>query len=187
MADQRLNVTVSLSNTLAETNSLAAASNWTIQGFPIAVWGGCDFALPIEFAVLKGNYSSGEIQAMNNNSTGGQMGVICMEGASVKTIAFQPSSNEVNLTGTAFIANAIPNQSLGSYRLESNFTVSGYWAYPLTANDSQDLMTPVNPEGVSFQYPEVSPVGSTPFAPGVYTLAVADEWGQTVILHFTVT
>jgi hypothetical protein len=32
---------------------------------------------------------------------------------------------------------------------------------------------------------DLSPI-ATPFVPGVYTLAVSDEWGQAAVLHFTV-
>jgi hypothetical protein len=77
------------------------------------------------------------------------------------------------------------NQTFGSADLASNFTINGYWDYPLTAADSRDLQTPVT-GGVQFQFPEVGPIAAYPFVPGVYTLAVVDEWGDSVVLHFTV-
>ncbi|MGH9920914.1 MAG: hypothetical protein ACRD6W_18855, partial [Nitrososphaerales archaeon] len=43
------------------------------------------------------------------------------------------------------------------------------------------------PDCTGFQYPEVGPFAQHGFIPGLYTLAVADEWGQAVVLHFSVT
>jgi hypothetical protein len=69
--------------------------------------------------------------------------------------------------------------------MESNRTVSRYWN-DMTINGFELNSTPVGPNGATFGFPEVAPLGQTPFAPGTYTLAVSDEWGQIVVLPFTV-
>lgn len=182
----RLNIDVGLFNTLSESNNVSTADDWTIQGFPIAIWGPCAFDLPVGFVVVSGNYNGAQLEQMTVNASQAEVGYVCMEGSSVKFIDFQPDSSQANLTGTLIISGEVPHQSLGSFNLESNFSVSGYWDYPLTAHDSGDLLTPAGSGGISFQYPEVSPLTSYAFLPGAYTLAVADEWGQTVIIHFAV-
>ncbi len=183
-----LGISVSIFNTQSETNVLATANNWTIQGFPIAVWYPCDAALPLEFDVVSGNYSLSELQAMAGNSTQGSVvGYVCMEGYMVEHVSFLPSSDLANITGTGMMGSG-PNGAgtgypLGSFPVSSNFTVNGYWDYPLTSAEGEDLMTHYD-IGSTFAYPEVGPYPAHFFVPGVYTLVVADEWGQLAVLHF---
>jgi hypothetical protein len=186
---QGLGISVTVFNNLTEINSVPAGNNWAIQGFPIAVWPPCNFILPIEFVVLKGDYGINALEAM---ATGSAVEIavpnVCMEGSSVTHIVFMPKSSYAILHGPGPQGGGSgydPNQVVGSADLASKFTINGYWDYPLTYADSQDLQTPVT-GGVQFQFPEVGPVAAHSFVSGVYTLAVADEWGQVVILHFTV-
>ena len=182
----KLNIAVGLFNTLPEMNNVSTEDDLSINGFPIAVWGPCAAPLPFQFVIVSGNYSLANLKAMTTNSSAGEAGYTCTAGAAVKFVVFQPDSDQANLTGTVMIAGEVPHQPLGTYHVESNFSVAGYWGYPLSAfGDSGDLYTPTG-SGSSFQYPEVGPLTSHAFVPGVYTLAVADEWGQTVVIHFTV-
>jgi len=180
---QRLNVTVSLDNKLTVSNYLRVADDWTVRGFPVSIWPGCLFSLPVEFVIIRGNLSLSQIEAMGNSTA---PGTLCMEATAIDHVIFQPKSSDVTLTGTYCGGACVPNQVYGPYHLVSNFTVDGYWNYPLTINDSNDLYSPYD-GGVTFRYPEVGPVAAHTFEPGVYTLVVTDEWGQDVLLHFTVT
>ena len=183
---QKLNISIDLFNTFSQMNRPALTDDWEINGFPIAIWPPCTHSLPIEFAVLKGNYSLDALEAMDNSSSRtGPIQYDCLESFSVRTIAFQMDSDRVNLTETYKVGEDILNQYTIPYRLNTNFTVNGYWGYPLNILNSSDLLTSVQ-SGFTFQYPEVGPVGSSTFIPGVYTVAIADEWGQTVILHLAV-
>jgi len=91
-------------------------------------------------------------------------------------------SDQVNLTGTYCAPPGPPagcaNGTDGPYFLSLNFTTGGY--YDL-GNLSQQAFEPV------ITQPSRSPVTSISFTPGIYTLAVADEWGGYNILHFEVT
>ena len=179
---QRLALTVSLFNNLTVSDYIQTAENWNVAGFPISIWPGCLFSLPLDFTILRGNVSLDQIEAIGK---GQAPGYSCMEGTSIDHVIFQPKSSNATLTGTYCGGACVPNQVYGPYNLVSNFTVGGYWDYPLTINDSNYLYSPYD-GGVTFRYPEVGPVAAHPFDPGVYTLVVADEWGQVVLLHFTV-
>ncbi len=195
-AGQKLNVSIGLFNALSTPLDVLAgnprgvpqAPNWTLEGFPLEIWPACYSTMPIVFAVMSGNYTIGQIRAMNGNwTTGGEQATGCTAAGLVYNAVFEPHSDRANLNGTWISGSIAPDQSLGSYSLESNFTIGGYWSYPLTVSSStQDMLTPVNGSYAYF-YPETTgPGGYSPFTSGVYTLAVDDEWGQIVEMHFTV-
>jgi len=165
---QSLNITISLFTTLPATNSVPAAKDWPFKGVPVALWYPCYFDTPAYAVVLKGNYSLQELQRVANVT----ISFMCAEGASIDHVVFQPKSSQANLTGSGF--GPIP----GPYQLSLNFTTNGYWDL---LNNSKQL----NPPIIGQQSPTRPPI-ATPFVPGVYTLAVSDEWGQAAVLHFTV-
>ena len=179
--DQELGISISLYNNLSSRFNLSASSNWKVLGFPVAIWSPCLMPEPVEFMIAKGNLSLGELQIASANSS--TYGGGCMEGGAVAHLVFQPSSNTAELEGTFCMANC--SAFHGTVRLASNFTVDGYWAYPMNATEANDVYTPVD-GGISFQYPEVGPVGAQGFVPGTYTFVAADEWGQTDVIHFSV-
>ncbi len=186
---QVLNVSISLFNTLSALNNVTTSNDdWMMHGFPVAMWPPCTDNLPVEFDILAGNYNDAQIQAMNPDY-GNATSYTCAESTSVQYVAFQPNSDSVNLTALVGVNDYLHSRMVGSYDLDSNFTVSGYWWYPVTSADEGDLNTVVPgsaPAQYTFQYPEVSPTDSTPFKPGAYTLVVGDEWGQVVLIHFLV-
>jgi hypothetical protein len=167
-----------------------ASDDWEFHGFPVALWTPCTGLEPLEFTVVKGNYTLNDLQAASTNSSIPQGG--CMEGGSVYNLVFQGEGSEANATGQFCEANCFPANN--RFNLDANFTVSGYWAYPINSSEATDIFTPPTPEClasgipdcVGFQFPEVGPFAQHGFIPGFYTLAVADEWGQTQILHFAV-
>lgn len=178
---QRLNITIVLLNTLTEANLIPTSANWSFHAFPVSIWSSCDYMLPVEFVVLKGNYTLEDLEAVGSNSTEDYM---CMEAMEVGHVAFQPTSDIATLNGTYYSATAVPTR-VGPLHLATNFTVSGYWDFPVTQAEAQDIYTPYD-GGVTFRYPEVSPIPAHDFTPGFYTVAVTDEWGQSTILHFSV-
>jgi hypothetical protein len=99
-----------------------------------------------------------------------------MEGGVINEVSFQPMSDQVHIAGNICVAHC-NYETLGPYRLEFNFTTTGYW-------DLQALTSELNPPILGALTPGSLP--SLPFAPGVYTIGVADEWGQAVVLHVTV-
>lgn len=194
-ADQNLSIAISLSNGRSTPINISVSNDWSINGFPVAMWGACEGAEPVEFMVVRGNYSAAQVSSASANSSvyeAVRYPFGCMEGVSPSYVQFGPNSSMANVTGT-FCGGACSPES-NVFNLTSTFNVSGYWAYPINSSEAEDAFTPPTPECTSsgipdcigFQYPEVGPFAQHAFIPGLYTLAVADEWGQTVILHFAV-
>lgn len=176
-AGQRLGVSISLLNTLPEVNSINTSANWPFNGVAVQLWPYC-YGVPARIAILQGNYSVQELPAVTNVT----FQFVCSGGpAYINSAVFQPMSDQVNLTGTYCAPPGPPagcaNGTDGPYFLSLNFTTSGY--YDL-GNLSQQAFEPV------ITQPGRSPVPSISFTPGIYTVAVADEWGQAVVLNFTV-
>jgi hypothetical protein len=188
---QNLTISMSLLNSSPSPLIVSASDDWEVRGFPVALWSPCTGLEPLEFMIVKGNYTLDDLQAASANSSISQGG--CMEGGSVYNLVFQGEGSTANATGTFCEANCFPDNN--RFDLDANFTVSGYWAYPINGSEAADVFAPPTPECTAsgipdctgFQYPEVGPYAQHGFIPGSYTLAAADEWGQTMILHFAVT
>ena len=103
----------------------------------------------------------------------------CHENWDIDHVIFQPGSNLANLTGIFHGAQKSVNETGGPFQASNGFTTSGNWDL---VNNSK-LIYPVY---LSSSGPTPDSPVATPFAPGAYTVAVADEWGQAVVLHFVV-
>jgi hypothetical protein len=190
-----LGITISIYNSLSTPLNLSTASynstSGKVNGLPVAMWGGCAGLEPVEFMIVKGNFSIAELQVASINSSYPE--IICMEGGSVSYVSFLPMSSNVTTTGYFCMASCFPNH--GSWNLSTSFSVDGYWTLPLNSSEANDIFTPAQgcysngsspPDCVTFNYPEVGPYSQHAFTPGTYTLVVSDEWGQTVLLQFSV-
>jgi hypothetical protein len=179
-----LQINVSLFNTLPKVNSVPTSNDWPFQGVPVALWPPCFYAYDAgnavryypttvaQAVVLMGNYTLAGLSTAANV----QFYLSCMEDWTVDHAIFQPSSSQANLTAIYGISQT--NDTLGPFQLSTSFTTNGYWDL---LNNSRQM----NPPIINNQDPPLPPT-ATPFVPGVYTVAVADEWGQAVILHFVV-
>jgi hypothetical protein len=169
---QSLSVSISLTNALPTINDIPTSNDWSFHGVSGEVWGACIGEYPLEVAILSGNYTAQELPSVANTT----FEYTCAGYIQVSQVTFQPRSDEANITGTG--PGPGLNQTLGPFDLALNFTTSGYW-------DLKSLSKQTNP-------PLLGPgttlnLASIKFVPGTYTVAVADEWGQTAIQHFTVT
>jgi hypothetical protein len=178
---QNLQVNLSLFNTLPRVNSVPASSDWPFQGVPVEFWPLCysyipseGLSVPVKAVVLKGNYTLQGLQSALTAILGGQ----CTLWENADQVVFQPSSSQANITGALY-----QNRTYGPFQLSVNFTTSGYWTLP--SNPGGNGLVPFDTVIGPGQYPP-EPPQATPFVPGVYTVAVCDEWGQAVVLHFTV-
>ena len=169
---QGLNVTLSINNALGTVNSVKPSNDWLMHGVPVALWPPCYFGLPAEAAVLQGNFTAQDISSAANVS----FSYMCMESVGVDHVMFQPNSDQVNLTGKYDVTGK--NGTLGPFHLSLSFTTRGSW-------DLQNLSQQLNIPILGEQYPPRPPT-SVPFAPGIYTVAVGDEWGQVVLIHVMV-
>jgi hypothetical protein len=168
---EALQVSLSISNTLSAVNDINTSSDWLFQGAPVAIWPECYFSLPVEVAVLDGNYSAGELPLLSGTGVSYQ----CSQGVEVNHLIFQPDSDEANVSGRVCDC---ANESLGPYKLSLSFITDGYWdLQDLSSNQSAPIIV-----GEPYQ----SPLASLPFVPGTYTVAVEDEWGQVDVLHFQI-
>jgi hypothetical protein len=199
---ETLGISISLYNSLSIPLNLTAVSfnltslkvsGFQVNGFPVAMWGSCVGLEPIEFVIVKGNFSVGELQAASVNST--YPGIACAEGGAVNYVSFLPKSSNVTTTGDSCISACSLNHE--TLNLITNFSVDGYWGLPLNNSEANDIYTNSTascfsqpgqsvPCGITYNYPEVGPLAQHPFTSGLYTLAVSDAWGQTVLLYFSV-
>jgi hypothetical protein len=129
--------------------------------------------LPIQVVVVIGNYDIANISDVADV----HFSYGCLESGNVDHVIFQPGSSQANLTG--FSGAAVSrNGTSNAIQLSTSFTTSGYWnLINSAAQENQPIIGDLT---------SANPLVTTPFAPGVYTVAVADEWGQAAILHFLV-
>lgn len=170
-ADRNETVSLSLSNTLPTINSVSPSNTWPFQGVAVDLWGPCVVGYPVEVVVLSGNYTAQELPSVANST----FAYTCAGFVQVNHVIFEPNSNEANITGTGPAPGL--NQTLGPFHLALNFTTGGYW-------DLKSLSKQQNPALLG---PGGTAPTAIPFVPGTYTVAVADEWGQMQVVHFTVT
>jgi hypothetical protein len=190
-----LNITIELYNSLSIISNVSTNNNFTsteeeFAGFPIAIWPPCMLPQPVNFMIVRGSYTLLQMEALSENSS--WPSVFCPESGSFSTISFQPNSSIADLVDSCtMVCNTT---KIDSVDLSSNFSVGGYWSYPFNDSELQDLNTPVrgctstsvSSCGLTFNYPEVGPIAQANFTSGDYTLAVADEWNQSCVLHFSV-
>ncbi len=202
---QFLEANVSLFNTHLQLNTISTSDNWLFQGIPLAMWPDCfytnayvsnpsyvsthpyapeNFTTAAEVVVLKGNFVMGNI---TNAADIYIPRVNCHEVQDVNQLSFGQNSSQASL-----MSGVTNGTSLGSYEIANSFSTGGYWDLlnnslrvggfnPLTNTSIQQ------PPFIDYgrQQSELTPT-VTAFVAGVYTIAVADEWGQAVILHFNV-
>lgn len=169
---QSLNVSVSLFNTLPAVNLLAPSGDWPFQGVLLTWWGNCEFPIPLRALVVQGNFTLKQLQSIGNFTAG----LACAEAAGVDQLRFRPESSLANVTMTAFGSN----ETFAPQSMSVSFTSDGYWN---ATELSQAVVSPsICPSCSSSDGPS-----SAPFTPGIYTIGVADEWGQAAVLHFTIT
>jgi hypothetical protein len=182
-AGQSLSLAISLFNTASQINSISSANDWPFAGLPVFVSSPCDYYPPLEFVVLKGHYTEGNLSA----GAKGLVPYVCTEDVSVDHLVFEARSYNFSMTGI-FQGQASYNQTDGPYQAAINLTVSGYWD-PFTTSQMQNSSFPTLFQEYFSNYSSyraTSPPPQHTFTAGVYTVAVADEWGDLAIDYFTV-
>lgn len=160
---ERIELTASLTNTLANSNNVTAADCYKFLGYhldpsPAGYWEG-----PYLFVVLNGSYSAESVVGLGGN--GSAESGFSAEYARVWSYRFGPMSNSAVLSAEVCTASC-SNGTLGPYPSSASVTVRGYWSMPVKTSS----------------YPRPP----NALAPGVYTVAVEDQWGSVLVLHFTV-
>jgi hypothetical protein len=189
---QNLNISVSLFNTTPTANVLAQGGragfppgNWTFYGVPLATWPECTqlgfpfgWQFPIQVLILDGNYTAQQLSSLANVSLPADPCAAGI-GSAFPTYTFEPNSDLINIT--YFADGGAGFGHVGLFRSASHFTIDGYWNLAALAEQAN---------GSYISEPALCQLcgvpSSTPFAPGVYTVGVVDEWGQYDVLHFQV-
>ena len=170
---QNISATMSIFNTLPTVNDVPTSSDWPFQGVNVAMWGGCIIGYPVQVAVLSGNYTAQELPSVANTT----LQYVCFGEVSIDHVILQPNSDQATLTGIGPAPNL--NQTLGPISQALTFSTAGYWNLT-TLSQERDINIPIIGH-------YGNPVPATAFVPGTYTVAVEDEWGQALVLHFVVT
>ena len=198
---QTLQISVDLVNTLPYANNVNTSvpldigpnGSYRFGGFPISTWPfDCLGPFPLQFIVVEGNYTLGSLPAADPDYIIGELP--CASAEVATQFAFGAGSDQVNVTAESCTGacSAYPGTRIStSYRLESDFTVMGYWnatfaLYNPLIDSIYSSPAPNGGDGSTFGYPEVAPLGQMAFIPGVYTLAVSTMWGQAQVVHITV-
>ena len=154
-----IHIVITESNTLSKMNNLRASDKWPINGLSVGICGTESY--PFGVAVFQGSYTATNISSATplelDNPNVIPQGCIAPV-SNVTAYDFKPSSDIATLDGEV-LSMEVPRL------FEMSAEVIG---------------------GINW-------VGSPPnavqqnFEPGVYTVVGGDEWGNMVILHFTVT
>jgi hypothetical protein len=152
----QISITLDETNVLSEINNIPVSDNWSYKGLGVAP---CDFTSPYGIAVFEGDYVA------SNLSTGTPLTLynphitrLCPTNYPVISYSFQPSLDWAQVIENP--ANPLHNSQQMQYEL----TINGYWPDDNFSSNSQ----------------------LTSFKPSVYTVVAGDEWGNLIILHFTV-
>jgi hypothetical protein len=152
----QISITLDETNTLSEINNVPVSDNWLYKGLGVAP---CNFTSPYGIAVFSGDYSS------SNLSTGTPLTLydphvarLCPTNYPVISYSFQPSLD------WAYVIENPDNPINSAQQMQYELTINGYWPDDNFSSNSQ----------------------LTNFAAGVYTVVGGDEWGNLIILHFTV-
>ena len=177
-AGQRLAVTATLFNPSGENYDVSTGSHWPFNGLLMLSkgWPYCYFYSPFELLVLKGNFSvAGVISTVNSIGPNTTSGMFCYENEDLRSFNFEPTSS---LASVASIYSETGNASVaGPQNASVTVSVNGYW------DNNTLLYLPASYTSTgNYSFLEAQ----HPFAAGVYTIAVGDEWGQVAILHLIV-
>jgi len=171
-------VLISLLNTLSTSNNLSAAQDWPL---PDLSPGMCsNYNQPFGIDVMNGYYTSTNIS--NASPLPLFAPSFCPVYFPPAFFVFDPKSNYVNMesspaTSILLVTNSTSTITMTSTRQNTNPLGDAEREIPLNGYCCTEVP---NSAGTSFTY------GSIPFQVGTYTIAGGDEWGDLVLMHFTV-
>ena len=155
---QQVGIDIDEKNTLSKTNTIISSAKWPVIGLGVGPCGVLNY--PFGIVIFQGNYTAANI------SSGTPLQIYepgiyhCpMTLAGISSYVFQPLSDNAALFQMSESTPVINNMEMDT---EFEPAPTGFWAR--------------NEVGSTF----------TNFEPGVYTVVAGDEWGNLVILHFTV-
>lgn len=177
-SDSGLLLNITLMNTLSIQNTVSYANSWAIAnmnhfGEP------CNFYSPTGFAVFSGYYESNNI----SQATPLNLWPVTPECPAAYIFNGSSSSSIIgvlqNVTSYSFLPNSDRSNYSGYYIPENSYNGSIiFGTFPTTVSFDQ---------GLSIYSSSEPTISYTPSATSsVYTIAVGDEWGDLVLIHFSV-
>jgi hypothetical protein len=163
---QAINVNVSVANIRPEDNNVSGSwdwvlpslQNWSASGFQCLRWW--------NFAIFKGYYIGANISQAQVPlplfQPGYYLNCSAIGSQNFTLLTFKPSSSNVSVIGVGMTSYSY------TFEMCANENVNGYYS----VNQSYLILNKLVPP--------------LPFPPGIYTLVAGNEWGQLVVLHFTV-
>jgi hypothetical protein len=167
---EKVAITAILFNTSDQKNNISVSYNFPFYGLGMwnENWPAC-WGSPFELIVLKGNFSSAALRAMG---PGGVPGVTCYGGKGFTHFVFDPDGEYLNqYAGTDLLSYS------GPVTASVTVTTNGYWDNGSRPTYPSSYCTT---SGCGFL------AAAHSFMLGVYTVAVADEWGQIDVVHIAV-
>jgi hypothetical protein len=155
---QDVSIAVDEKNTLSKTNRISAADKWPLPGLTL---GQCSQGSPFGIAIFQGDYNSKNISTIT------------------PLVIFDPDST-YHCPAFAWAGGTVFD-----FAPQSDLADVYYGCQPPCDNHSniriyQEL-------SLTHYWTGSRPATIHSFEPGVYTIVAGDEWGNLVILHFTVT
>ena len=157
---QEVAIAIDIKNTLSVENDVPVSDNWSYPNLEI---GPCDngpggFGYPYGIAIFQGDYTSSEFSTATSLALYDySVPPSCPGPMPSSAFDFKPLSDIATVISGS---SSLPDSTIG---MNTQLAATRYWT------------------GVR---PDTSEHG---FGPGVYTVVGGDEWGNLVILHFTVT
>jgi len=144
-------------NTLPALNNVPNAENWPYSHLQKDK---CDFISPFGLVIFRGDYTATNYSAATPLTIyDPHATLLCPTIYTITAYSFQPSSDMANLVQ---ISN--PGPTGNAHQMNYELTIQGYWPDNVYSSNSQ----------------------LTAFDTGVYTVVGGDEWGNIVVVHFTV-
>ena len=155
--NQEVSIIVDENNLLTITNNVSATDNLPSELTEATGFTNEPSSLPFGLAVFQGNYTLSSYSTVTPLIIYDPSKVyIGTQVVGPTSYSFQPSSDAAYIEGGSY------SSSNGLMKMQYELQLNGYW--------DDNLMKAVQDN----------------FNPGVYTVVAGDEWGNMVILHFTV-
>ncbi|MDG6901927.1 MAG: hypothetical protein JRM80_08195 [Nitrososphaerota archaeon] len=155
-------VNASLSNTLSALNPVNSTNRWPVKGLSVSA--GCaSWEYPFGVAVFQGYYSARNISTGTYLAPSKPVAGGCPVAPTIQYYEFAPQSD-------AALAVLISTPSAPTFKVQMNTTITfdGYWT------------------GYAIPSPGFPAMTFHEFGSGTYTVMTGDEWGNLVLLYFSV-
>ena len=161
-----IGISISLRNVLPRPLNVTSESDWALPAF--LHFFPCP--RPMSVAIFEGYYGTSNLSSASFLPLWPPREAISCPALFTGTYQIEfPFANNSNQNVSVMYGQSTPYYG----PLQESVTENGYY--------SKTLQTPSGPNGSV----DMQPV-FVPFAPGIYTIAAGDEWGQVAILHFVV-